>query len=57
MYMTFVNRESGMATRAYFRKSTMIRTMRRYRCQEIIDADLTPRPIRLANARRVVRGY
>lgn len=57
MYITYMERSSGVVTRAYFERHTQIRTMRRYpaRRYAIIDADLTPEPVRLVRSQRSAR--
>lgn len=58
MYITYRERRTGVVTRAYFERHTMGRTMRRYPNgrYEAIDADLSPRCVRLAGSERVARS-
>lgn len=57
MYITYMEKTSGIVTRAYFERHTQTRTMRRYPAKRyaIIDADLTPRPVRLVSVQRSAR--
>ena len=57
MFITYMEKTSGIVTRANFERHTQIRTMRRYpaRKYEIIDADLTPEPVRLVRVQRAAR--
>lgn len=54
MFITYMERSSGIVTRAYFERHTQSRTMRRYPAGRyaIIDADLTPEPVRLVRMPR-----
>ena len=48
MHIKYRDRETGAITVAVFERYTMSRTMRRYSRHEIVGADLSGSPIRLA---------